>query len=94
MDRAGGTRYSLIGLFVGALAVTMLAAAMLILLPAMWKMTAILFALVPILITVAGIVSLLITAKPANITLLWIIIMILAPLLGPLLWFVWGRRNT
>ena len=68
----------------------MLGGAVLILLPAMWKLAAILFSLVPLLVTVCGIVSLLMAGKPANITLLWIIVMILAPLLGPLLWFVWG----
>jgi hypothetical protein len=94
MDRARGLRNSAVVLFVAALAVTMLAGAILILLPAMWKMAAILFALIPIGITVCGIASVLMAHKPANITLLWIIIMILAPLLGPLLWFAWGRRNT
>jgi hypothetical protein len=94
MDRARGLRYSAVVLFVAALAVTMLSGAILILLPAAWKLAAVLFALIPVAITVCGIISLLMAGKPANITLLWIIIMILAPFLGPLLWFAWGRRNT
>lgn len=94
MDRTRGSRLPVVVLFVAALAVTMLAGAVLIVMPAMWKLAAVLFSLVPIAITVCGIVSLLTAGKPANITLLWIIVMILAPLLGPLLWFAWGRRNT
>jgi hypothetical protein len=95
MDRSRGPIFaSPVVLFVAALAVTMIAGALLILLPALWKLAALLFALVPIVITVGGIVSCVASEKPANIMLLWIIIMILAPLLGPLLWFAWGRKNT
>jgi hypothetical protein len=94
MDRVKGSRYSLVVLFVAALTVTMLAGAVFILLPAMWKLAVVLFSLVPIAITICGIMSLLMAHKPANITLLWIIVMILAPFIGPLLWFAWGRRNT
>ena len=94
MDRARGLRNSAIVLFVAALAVAMLAGAILMLLPAMGKLVAVLFSLIPIAIAVCGIISLLMAHKPANITLLWIIIMILATFIGPLLWFAWGRRNT
>jgi hypothetical protein len=95
MDRSRGSIFaSPVVLFVVALAVTMVAAALLILVPAMWKLAAFLFALVPIVITICGLVSCIASGKPANIILLWIIIMILAPLLGPLLWFAWGRNNT
>ena len=94
MDRSRGSPISLVFLFVAALAVTMLATAILILAPAMWKMAVVLFSLIPIAITLCGIVSCICSGKPANIILLWIIIMILAPFLGPLLWFAWGRTNT
>jgi hypothetical protein len=94
MVRTRGLRNSAVVLFVAALAVGLLAGAIFFLVPAMWKLAAILFALIPIAITVCGIVSLLMAQKSANITLLWIIIMILAPFFGPLLWFAWGRRNT
>ena len=95
MDRNRGSIFaSPVLLFVVALAVTMLATAILMLVPAMGKLAAGLFAAVPIFITICGIVSCICSGKPANITLLWIIIMIVAPILGPLLWFAWGRKNT
>lgn len=94
MDRARRSPINLALLFVAALAVTMLAGAILILAPTMWKFAVVLFSLIPLALTICGIVSCLSAGKPANITLLWIIIMILAPFLGPLLWFAWGRRNT
>lgn len=95
MDRSRGSIFaSPVVLFVVALAVTMAAGALLILVPAMWKLAAGMFALVPLVITICGLVSCIASEKPSNPKLLWIIIMILAPLLGPLLWFAWGRNNT
>lgn len=95
MDRSRGSIFaSPVVLFVVALAITMVAGALFILVPAMWKLAAFLFALVPIVITICGFVSCITSDKPANIILLWVIIMILAPLLGPLLWFAWGRNHT
>ena len=95
MDRSRGLNFaSPVVLFVAALAVTMIAGALLIVVPALWKTAVILFSLVPIALTVCGIVSCLTANKPSNLTLLWIIVMILAPLFGPLLWFAWGRKNT
>lgn len=95
MDRSRGSIFaSPVVLFVAALAVTMIAGAVLIVAPAMWKLAVILFSLIPLVITICGLVSCVTAGKPSNITLLWIIVMILAPLLGPLLWFAWGRKNT
>jgi len=96
MDRSRGPMFaSPVVLFVAALAAVMIAAAAVyIVLPALWKLAALLLALIPIAITVLGILSCVSAGKPANITLLWVIIMILAPLFGPLLWFAWGRKNT
>ncbi|HEX7861311.1 MAG TPA: PLDc N-terminal domain-containing protein [Verrucomicrobiae bacterium] len=95
MDRNRGSIFgSPVLLFVGALAVTMLASAILMLVPTMAKLAIGMFAAIPIVITICGIVSCICSEKPANIILLWIIIMIIAPLLGPLLWFAWGRKNT
>ena len=94
MDRNRGIFASPVVLFVVALAVTMLATAILMLAPTMAKLALGMFAAIPIIITICGIVSCISSGKPANITLLWIIIMIIAPLLGPLLWFAWGRNNT
>lgn len=34
------------------------------------------------------------TAQKTNVKLLWIIIIVLAPILGTLLWFLWGKKNT
>jgi hypothetical protein len=82
-------------LFVAAVAVVMIAAAMVyVVLPALWKLAALLLALIPVAITILGILSCVSAGKPGNITLLWVIIMILAPFFGPLLWFAWGRKNT
>jgi hypothetical protein len=96
MDRSRGSIFaSPVVLFVAAIAVAMaLFAAIWIVAPAMWKFAAFLFASLSVVITICGLVSCILSGKPANITLLWIIIMILAPLLGPLIWFAWGRKNT
>ena len=94
MDRARGPNFSPVVLFVAVVAVVLLGVAIAFLLPLFGKLTLLTFGLVPIAITVVGIASLLMARKPTNITLLWIIIMILAPFLGPLIWFAWGRRNT
>jgi hypothetical protein len=46
------------------------------------------------LLAVAAVVSVILARKPANTKILWLIIVILAPVLGPLLWFIWGKNNT
>jgi hypothetical protein len=96
MDRSRGPMFaSPVVLFVTAVAVVMIAAAMVyVVLPALWKLAALLLALIPVAITILGIASCVSAGKPGNITLLWVIIMILAPFFGPLLWFAWGRKNT
>lgn len=81
-------------LFVSVLAATMLVGSVFLFVPAAFKVGAVIFGLIPLAITIWGLLSVLSAGKPANITLLWIIIIILAPLLGPLLWFAWGRWNT
>ena len=48
----------------------------------------------PLLFTIAGLVSCVLSSKKTNIKILWVIIIVLAPLFGPLLWFVWGNSNT
>ena len=95
MDRSRGSIFaSPVVLFVAALAVTMIAGALLNLMPGFSKLAAGIFLAVPIALTIAGLASCLTAGKPANIALLWVIIMIIAPFFGPLLWFAWGRRNT
>lgn len=96
MDRSRGSILaSPVVLFVAAVGVVMLAwAALWFVVPAMAKIAAFVFAALSTIIMICGLVSCVMAGKPANITLLWIIIMILAPLLGPLLWFAWGRKNT
>jgi hypothetical protein len=95
MDRARGPKIvSNALLFVAALAVTMGVGALFILVPATFRMGLFFASLIPLAITICGIVSCLSAGKAANITLLWMILMIVAPLLGPLLWFAWGRNNT
>ena len=53
-----------------------------------------LLTILPIVLAVAGIVSCLASNKATNTKLLWLIVIILAPILGPLLWFLWGKRQT
>ncbi|HNQ88629.1 MAG TPA: PLD nuclease N-terminal domain-containing protein [Verrucomicrobiota bacterium] len=49
---------------------------------------------IPFLLAVAGLYSCLRSKKPRNVKVLWVIIIVLAPILGPLLWFLWGSANT
>lgn len=49
---------------------------------------------VPFLLTAAGLISSIRSNKPANTKLLWIILIVVAPIIGPLLWFLWGKKNT
>ena len=72
----------------------MLVGGIFIFVPAAFKVAAVIFSLIPLAITIWALFSVVSAEKPGNITLLWIIIIILAPLLGPLLWFAWGRSNT
>ena len=64
------------------------------LLPLITTAAGFLLALVPVLITIAGLYSCVTSLKPTNIKLLWVLIIVLAPLLGPLLWFFWGKKHT
>ena len=54
----------------------------------------VLLGLIPVLLMLAGLFSCLTSSKPTNLKLLWVLVIILAPFLGPLLWFFWGRQNT
>ena len=51
-------------------------------------------ALLPLAFTIIGIVSCVNSRKSMNLKVLWLIIIVLAPFFGPLLWFVWGKNNT
>lgn len=55
--------------------------------------TVFLFAL-PFLLSAAALFSCLSRPLPLNTKLLWVLIVLLAPFLGPLLWFFWGRKHT
>lgn len=48
----------------------------------------------PFLLAVAAVVSCAKTRKPENVKILWMIVVIALPVVGPLLWFVWGKENT
>ena len=50
--------------------------------------------LLPLALAIAGIASCLLSSKPGGLKLLWILVIFLAPLIGPLLWFFWGRKHT
>ena len=49
---------------------------------------------VPVLLCLARLFSCVTSNKPSNLKILWVIIIILAPVLGPLLWFFWGKTQT
>ena len=50
--------------------------------------------LIPLIATIAGLYSCLTSNKQTNIKILWVIVILLAPLLGPVLWCAWGKKNT
>jgi hypothetical protein len=52
-------------------------------LPAVW-----------LLLFCLGLISIVTSKKKTNTKLLWIVIIILAPVFGSLLWFLWGKANT
>jgi hypothetical protein len=55
---------------------------------------ALLLWLLPLLFAIFALVSCINSPKKTEIKILWIIIIALAPLLGPLLWFLWGKKHT
>jgi hypothetical protein len=55
---------------------------------------ALVFWILPLVLAIAGLVSCITSPKPSSLKLLWILIILLAPLLGPLLWFFWGKQHT
>jgi cadmium resistance protein CadD (predicted permease) len=50
--------------------------------------------LIPLALTLAGLYSCLSSNKQTNTKILWVVVILLAPFLGPILWFAWGKRNT
>ena len=79
-------------LILGALVVLLLAAKLLLLVVPL--AIALVLLLVPAALVVCALYSCMNSNKPANTKLLWILIIILAPVLGAVLWFLWGRQNT
>lgn len=63
-------------------------------LAALGALGAVILGLLPIALWIAGLVSCLQSDKPTNTKLLWVIIIVIAPVLGALLWFFWGKKNT
>ncbi|MEK7675052.1 MAG: PLD nuclease N-terminal domain-containing protein [Verrucomicrobiota bacterium] len=53
-----------------------------------------LFIALPVAFTIAGLVSCLRSDKAGGLKLLWMIVILLAPFFGPLLWFLWGKKHT
>lgn len=85
--------------FVTALAGALIALALILaILPLVFHAVGILLGLtlsaVPVILAICGLVSCILSPKRTNIKFLWIIIILLAPVLGPLLWFLWGKSNT
>jgi hypothetical protein len=55
---------------------------------------ALLLWLLPLLFTIAALVSCIGSSKRKETKILWTIIIVLAPFFGPLLWFLWGKSHT
>jgi hypothetical protein len=87
-------RSPVVVLFVVALALVLIAGAVAMLVPALLKLGLLVASIIPLLFTLAGLFDCIRSGKASNTILLWIVIIILAPLLGPLLWFAWGRKHT
>jgi hypothetical protein len=84
-------RSSSLDLVIGAAALLVLIAGIFALLPLVGKALRLALGALPVIFTIIGLVSCISSGKRNSTIVLWIIIMILAPVLGPLLWFVWGR---
>ncbi|MDB6039338.1 MAG: Phospholipase D-nuclease N-terminal [Verrucomicrobiales bacterium] len=82
----------MIALLFAALAVA--GAVVILVLPFLASALGLVFALLPLAFTIIGIVSCVNSRKSMNLKVLWLIIIVLAPFFGPLLWFVWGKNNT
>ena len=85
--------------FVAVVAALLLAAALIvfvlpILASAATGAAAVLIGILPLILTVWALYRCVTSNKPTSTILLWIIIIVLAPFFGPLLWFLWGRSNT
>lgn len=85
--------------FVAVVACVLFALALVfVVLPLAFKVATGIFALLlwllPLIFTIAGLVSCLLSTKKTEIKILWVIIIVLAPILGPLLWFLWAKRYT
>ena len=60
---------------------------------ALFKVFVVCLAAVPICLFLFGMLDCFGSENPTNTKLLWVIIMLLAPILGPLLWFAFGNRS-
>ena len=81
-------------LVVGVLTLVMLVAALALLIPALFRLGWTVASAMPLVLMIFGIFDCIRSGKPGNTILLWVVIIILAPLLGPSLWFAWGRKHT
>ena len=85
--------------FVAVVAALLLGAAIIVfILPVLASVAtgaaAVLLGILPLVFTIWALYSCVTSSKPTSTILLWIIIIVLAPFFGPLLWFLWGRSNT
>ncbi|MEW6303623.1 MAG: PLD nuclease N-terminal domain-containing protein [Verrucomicrobiota bacterium] len=82
-------------LFTGIVIATLALIGLLVLLPALLTVLGwVLFVAVPLILLVAGIFSCVASDKKVPLKVLWLLVIFLAPLLGPLLWFFWGKKHT
>ncbi len=88
------SRSSAVDMVTGAAALLVLVAGVFALLPWVGRTVRLFLGVLPVLFTIAALVSCVNSDKRGNIILLWVIIIFLAPVAGPLLWFVWDRKKT
>jgi hypothetical protein len=60
---------------------------------AMMRAFVMFLAAIPICLMLFGVFDCLSSQNPTNTKLLWVIVMLVAPVLGPLLWFTFGDRT-
>lgn len=86
------SKTSFLGFVVGAAIILVAAAVVFKLLPLAFHAFLWALGLVPLALAIAGLYSCLSSNKQTNTKILWVIIILLAPFFGPILWFVWGKH--
>jgi uncharacterized membrane protein len=59
-----------------------------------WHLAILVFAIVPFALWIIALVQIAVSKAAASALVVWAIIVTLVPLIGPIVWFSWGRRST